>query len=93
MDLWRLVADEDIQAAMCDDRADRMDARATVLADRREIAESDAELVEKSPSGLGHVRLLGRKLAPTLHGVLSVHQKRRVLRHALLGASAAQRPQ
>src|SRR5262245_31921770 len=38
MDLRRVVADEDIQAAVGNDRTDRMDTRTTVLTERGQIA-------------------------------------------------------
>jgi hypothetical protein len=72
MDLRRVVADEDIEAIVCEDRADRMDTRATVLPNCSQIAEPDAELIEESPSCLGHIGLLSGKRAPPLHGLLCV---------------------
>src|SRR5207253_211044 len=91
MDLRRVVADEDIQTTMGNDRADWMDARSPVLADRSQIAEPDADLIDESPSCLGHVGLLGCKLTPTLHSLLSVSYERRATRYAVLRSSAAQR--
>ena len=59
MDLRRLMANEDLQATVGNDRADRMDARPAVLADRGQIAEPDADLVDEHLSRLGHVGLFG----------------------------------
>jgi hypothetical protein len=71
MDFRRLIPDERVKAAVGNDRTDRMDARPSILADRREITEPDGELVDESPPCLGHVGLLGCKFTPTLHGLLS----------------------
>jgi hypothetical protein len=49
-----------------------MDTRPAVLPDRSQIAEPDAELVDEGLPRLGHTGLLGRKIAPALHGVLSI---------------------
>src|SRR5262249_11515280 len=67
VDLGRLVADEEVETVVGNDRTDGMDAGATVLADRRQIPEPDSKLVDKRTSGFGHRRLRGGKLTPSLH--------------------------
>jgi hypothetical protein len=69
----------------------RLHARSPVLAHCGQITESNAELIDERPPGLGHVRLLGGKLAPTLRELLSVSHERHATRDALPLSSAAQR--
>src|SRR5262249_48961927 len=65
--LRRLIADEDVQAAVRDDRANGVNARAAVLPNRREITKSDAELIDERAAGFSHGGAFCRELIPTLH--------------------------
>ena len=60
LDLRRVVAEENIQAAVGDNRADRMDVRPTVLPARNQRAEPDTELGDERLPRLGCVGLFGR---------------------------------
>src|SRR5262249_20061172 len=62
-----MVADEQVEPVVGDDRAHRMNARPAVLADRRQISEADLELVDEGAPGFGHLRFLSCKFAPALH--------------------------
>ena len=71
MQLRRVIADEEVEPTVRDDGADGVHARPAVLANGREITESDAKLVEESAAGFGHLRSFARDFFPPVHGTPS----------------------
>ena len=64
------VADEAVDAAVCHDGAEGVDAKSGIGADRGEVGEAGAVLVQQGAAAPGDLRGLGFEGLPAGHGAL-----------------------
>ena len=68
--LRRVIADEDVEPVILDDRADGVHTWTAVLADRRHVTETHGELIDHRAPDLGQLGSLSSELAPALHTLI-----------------------